>query len=134
MVYGDDSMYTNPFDDQSGEADESAEGSSLVTQDQENQLSMDQEDAEEDMTVLMHKNDESSVSDISPSQDAALAPGESNGDENTFLDDSFSDDEEDDLPNTGILDFIGSESLGSPNQVTGDESAYAESGPVGRDR
>jgi twitching motility protein PilJ len=124
MAYSDDSMYTNPFD-QGGRADENVDDASLVTQDP-NTLSMNQGETEEDMTILMHQNKEPLMTDDSLSVPSALDHVADNGSGQTFLDDSFSD-EEDDLPNTGILDFIGSESLGSVSPVTSDASAYVES-------
>ncbi|MEO0373150.1 MAG: methyl-accepting chemotaxis protein [Cyanobacteria bacterium P01_A01_bin.17] len=122
MTHSDDSMYTNPFDS-NGSVDENADDASLVLQDISD--GADQGNTEEDMTILMHQNQEALTSDNSISDVPALGHAANNGGGQTFLDDSFSDDE-DDLPNTGILDFIDSESSGAVSPVTSDASAYAD--------
>ncbi len=119
MTHSDDSTYTNPFEE-SGSVEETADDASLVLQEPADQ----EGEPEEDMTILMNQKKEAAQNDTFLDS-AALDNAENNGGGPTFLDDSF--DEDEDLPNTGILDFIGSEPMGAVSPVTSDASAYADS-------
>ncbi|MGB7416204.1 MAG: methyl-accepting chemotaxis protein [Thermosynechococcaceae cyanobacterium] len=89
-----DSFPINPF-----ETEESVEDVSLAIQDdQESQPSADEEG---DLTVLMQSDNGSDL------EDHHFNSFDNSTDRQTFLDDSFS--LEDDLPNTGIIGFVGEE-------------------------
>jgi twitching motility protein PilJ len=102
-----ESFSLNPF-----ELEENVDDVSLAVQEHHENQPADEEDG--DLTALIQ-------SDHSAELDTAYYSSfEGGNDRQTFLDDSFAS-EEDDLPNTGIIGFVGSDSFASETE---DASLY----------
>lgn len=113
-------MSMNPFESSSNRSHDAEMHQDMV---QDDHMGIAQDD-EDEITVLMHKQEgQTDVND--DAVNTALDTFMDSNNQQTLLDGTFSQ-EDDDLPNTGILDFIGSDALESFPSASGGFS-YGES-------